>query len=182
MVKIGQKLKRQRWFCVSMLCTEICALKTSLSLYFLTDFNNSHTILTRIASQFRFSIQSRNLKSADRLASFSKHVFKLWLLFGQFFWEFNDSHVILTRLVSQIRTSFWNQNRTIVARSATILVCAVGFPRQNWAGWMIHRVSFWGGPHSNCLLYDGTSKSTLKAAMSYMTYTRWKAWEKSKMQ
>ncbi len=96
--------------------------------------------------------------------------------------EFNDSHIILTRIVSWIRTSFQNQNRTIVARTVTILVCVVGFPRQNWAGWMIHRVFFLGGPHSNCLLYDGTSKSTLKAAMSYMTYTRWKAWEKSKMQ
>ncbi len=145
MVKIGQKIKRQRWFCVSMLCTESCAQKTSLSLYFFTDFNNSHTILTRIASQFRFSIQSRNLKSADRLASFSTYVFKLWLLVGQFLSESNDSHVILTRIVSRLRTSFWNQNRTIVARTVTILVCVVGFPRQNWAGWMIHRIFFWGG-------------------------------------
>jgi hypothetical protein len=39
---------------------------------------------------------------------------------------------------------------------------------------------FGGGPHSHCLLYEGTPKSTLKATMSYMTYTSWIAWENLK--
>jgi hypothetical protein len=33
---------------------------------------------------------------------------------------------------------------------------------------MTHHVCFMGGPHSHCLLHDNTSKSTLKAVMSYM--------------
>ncbi len=37
-----------------------------------------------------------------------------------------------------------------------------------------------GGPHSHCLLYDSSSKSTLRAAMSYMTYPWWIAWENLK--
>jgi len=152
MVKIGQKIKRQRWFCVSILCIESCAQKTSLSLYFLTDLNNSHTILTRIDWQFRFSIQSRNLKSADRLASFSTFAFKLWLLVGQFLSEFNDSHVILTKIVSRIRTSFWNQNRTIVARTATIIVWIIEVYTVNFSVGggkvLLQRLST-GGPRSD---------------------------------
>ncbi len=108
-----------------MLCTQSFTQKTSLYLYFWTDFNNSHTILTRIVSQFRFSIQIQNLKSADRMASFSKYVLKLWLLFGQFLSDFNDSHVILTRIVSRLQTYFKNKNRTILARTATILVWVI---------------------------------------------------------
>jgi hypothetical protein len=86
-----------------ILCTQCCALKTehkitALSLYLLADFNNSHTILSRIVSKFRFSIQNLNLKSADRLASFSKYVIKLWLLFDQFLSVFINLHVILTKL------------------------------------------------------------------------------------
>ena len=141
-----------------------------------------HTILTRIVSQFRFSIQNRNPKSADWLASILKYVIKLWLRFGQSLSDCIDSHIILTRIVSQILICFRNRNRIILARTVTILVCVIGFPRQNWAGRMTHHVLFCGGPHSHCLLYDGISKSTLRAAMSYMTYTRWIAWEKSKMQ
>jgi hypothetical protein len=38
--------------------------KTALSFYFRADFNNSATILTRIVSQFRISIQNRNQTSA----------------------------------------------------------------------------------------------------------------------
>jgi hypothetical protein len=45
-----------------------------------------------------------------------------WLQFDQFLLDFNDSRVILTRIVSQIRTTFRNRNRTIVARTATIIV------------------------------------------------------------
>ncbi len=37
-----------------------------------------------------------------------------------------------------------------------------------------------GGLHSHCLIYDDTSKSSLKAAMSDMTYTRCKAWKNLK--
>jgi hypothetical protein len=48
---------------------------------------------------------------------------------------------------------------------------------------MTHRVFFFGGGGRilTAFLYDGTSKSR-KAAMSYMTYTKWITWEKSKMQ
>ena len=38
--------------------------KTPLSLYFRVDFNNSATILTKIVSRFRISIQNRNPTSA----------------------------------------------------------------------------------------------------------------------
>jgi len=156
--------------------------KTAPSLYFRADFNNSPTILTRIVSRFRFFIRNLNPTSAVRLALFSKYVTENCLLFEQFSSDFNDSHVNLTRIVSQFHSCFRNKNRTSVAQTATILVCVIEFPRQNWAGWMTHHVLFSGGPHSHCLWYDGTSKSTLKAAMSYITYTRWIAWEKSKKQ
>ena len=125
MVKIGQKIKRQHSFCVLNAVHSSFTQKTSLYLYFWTDFYNSDTILTRIISQFRFSIQNQNLRSADRMALFSKYVIKLWLLFGQFLSDFNDSHVILTRIVSRLRTYFQNKNRTIVARTATILVWVI---------------------------------------------------------
>ncbi len=105
-----------------MLCTQSFTQKTSLYLYFWTDFNNSHTILTRIVSQFRFSIQIRNLKSADWIASFSKYVLKLWLLFRHFLSDCNDLHVILTRIVSRLQTYFQNKKQTMVAGTATILV------------------------------------------------------------
>ncbi len=40
-VKIGQKIRRQHFFVYSMLCTQsFTEQKTSLSLYFLTDFNH----------------------------------------------------------------------------------------------------------------------------------------------
>jgi hypothetical protein len=108
-----------------MLCTQSFTQKALLYLYFLTDFNNSDTILTRIVSQFRFSIQNRNLKSADWMASFSKYEIELWLLFGHFWSDFNDLHVILTRIVSRLQTYTQNKNRTIVARTATILVWVI---------------------------------------------------------
>ena len=73
--------------------------KTTLSLYFRADFNNSPTILTRIVSRFRISILNQNPTSAVRLASFSKYVTKNWFLFEQFSSDFNYSHVNLTRIV-----------------------------------------------------------------------------------
>ena len=48
-----------------------------------------------------------------------------WLQFDQFLLDFSDLRVILTRIVSQIRTSFWNRNWTIVARTASIIVCII---------------------------------------------------------
>jgi hypothetical protein len=143
-------------------------------------FENMFGVVRQFSSKWRAN--RWNPTKIDRLASFLKCEVLIKLLFGQFLSDFNDSHVILTRIVSRLRTYFQNKNRTIVAWTATILVCVIEFPRQNWAGWMTHHVIFSGGPHSHCLWYDGTSKSTLKAAMSYMTYTKWTAWEKSKMQ
>ncbi len=103
--------------------------KTPLSLYFY--FNNSATILTKIVSRFRISIQNRNPTSAVWLASFLKYVTKNWLLFEQFSSDFNDLHVNLTRIVPQIHSCFRNKNWTSVARTATILVCTIEFPSQN---------------------------------------------------
>ncbi len=45
----------------SMLWTQSCTQKTAPSLYFFTDFNNLHIILTRIVSQIKFFIQNQNL-------------------------------------------------------------------------------------------------------------------------
>jgi hypothetical protein len=115
--KIRQKLSEQEQ-------------KTTLSLYFRADFNNSPTILTRIVSRFLISIRNQNPTSAVRLASFSKYVTKNWFLFDQFSSDFNDSHVNLMRIVSQIHSYFRNKNRTSVAQTATILVCVIEFPRQ----------------------------------------------------
>jgi hypothetical protein len=79
-----------------MLCTQSYPQKT---LYFLRDFNNSPTILTRIVSQIQFSIQNQNLNSADRLGI----VFKVHNQTLAPVWSiFSDSHVILQRIVSQI--------------------------------------------------------------------------------
>ncbi len=103
--------------------------KTALSLYFRADFNNLPTILTRIVSGFRISIQNRNLTSAVRLASFSKYGNKNLLLLDQFSSDFNDSHVNLTKIVSQSHTCFRNMNRTSVARTATSFVGVIEFPR-----------------------------------------------------
>jgi hypothetical protein len=82
-------------------------------------------------SQFRISIQNRNPTGAVWLASFLKYVTKNWLLFEQLSSDFNDSHVNLTRIVPQIHSGFRNKNRTSVARTATILVCAIEFRSQN---------------------------------------------------
>ncbi len=54
---------------------------------------------------------------------------------------------------------FWKKNKTFVAQTATILVCVIKFLRQNWAGWMIHRVIFLGGPYIYSLLCVGTLKA-----------------------
>jgi hypothetical protein len=157
--------------------TKIVAVRATIVRFLFWKYVRScETILVKM------TCDSRNPTKIDRLASFLKCEVLINLLFDQFLSDFNDSHVILTRIVSRLRTYFQNKNRTIVARTATILVCVIEFPRQNWAGWMTHHVIFSGGPHSHCLWYDGTSKSTLKAAMSYMTYTKWTAWEKSKTQ
>jgi len=37
------------------------------------------------------------------------------------------------------------KSQTIVTQTATILVFIIEFPRQNWTGWMIHRLICWGG-------------------------------------
>ena len=61
---------------------------------------------------------------------------KLWLLFDQFLLDFENSHEnCLTNL-----NLFQNQNWTIIAQTATILVCVIKFPRQNRAGRMTHCV------------------------------------------
>ncbi len=98
-----------------------------LSLYFRADLNNLPTILTRIVSRFRISFQ--NLTSEVQLASFSKYVTKNVLLFDQFSSDFNDSHVNLTKIVSQSHTCFRNKNRTSIARTATVFVGVIEFPR-----------------------------------------------------
>jgi hypothetical protein len=165
-----------------MVLTQSCTQKKSATPFF-AGLNNLLTILTRIVSQFWFSIKNQILKSADQLASFSKYVIKLWLLFGQLLLDLNDSQDILMRIVLQIWTYFRTQNWTIVARTATVLGCVIEFPRQTEKGRMTHCVfSLGGGAFFHFLLYYGKSKSTLKAAMSYMTYNRWIAWKKSKMQ
>jgi hypothetical protein len=51
-VKIGQKIKRQCWFCVLHAVHSKLYTKTALSLYFLSDFNDLNAILSRIVSQF----------------------------------------------------------------------------------------------------------------------------------
>ncbi len=81
-VKIGQKIRRQHFFVYSMLCTQsFTEQKTSLSLYFLTDFNNSHTILMRIVSQFCLvnlcQISTIRLTFWRELSHESEHVFKI---------------------------------------------------------------------------------------------------------
>jgi hypothetical protein len=105
-----------------MLCTQ----KTALSLKFWADFNNSPTILTRIVSRFRISLQNQNHTSAVWLASY---LTKNLLLFDLFSSDFNDSHVNLTKIVSQSHTCFRNKNRTSVARTATVFVGVIEFPR-----------------------------------------------------
>ncbi len=131
------------------LCTQCCELKVvCTSLYFLADFNNSHIILTRIISWFWFYVQKLNLTTAARLASFSNYktrigscsinFYQISRIFTSFWWELSHS---------QIWSSFRNQNWNIVGQMATILVCVIEFPRQNWAGRMTHRVISSVGPY-----------------------------------
>jgi hypothetical protein len=77
--------------------------KNSAVSYFLTDFNNLHTILTRIVSKFLICIQNRIPTTAAQSASFLKCII-IKLLFDRFLLDFNDLHIILTRIVSPIRT------------------------------------------------------------------------------
>ena len=109
-----------------MLCTQ----NTALSLKFWADFNNSPTILTRIVSRFRISLQNQNHTSAVWLASY---LTKNLLLFDLFSLDFNDSHVNLTKIVSQSHTCFQNKIRTSVARTATVFVGVIEFPRHRAA-------------------------------------------------
>ena len=51
-----------------------------------------------------------------------------------YFWvDFNNSPTILTRIVSQSHTCFRNKNRTSVARTATVFVGVLEFPRHRAA-------------------------------------------------
>ncbi len=84
---------------------EYTTLNTQKQHYpFLTNFNNSNTILTRILSQFWISFQYRNTAHG-------------WSIFIRFHWfphHFDDD--FLTNL-----NMCFNRNPTIVARTATIL-------------------------------------------------------------
>ncbi len=139
-----------------------------LSLYFLTDFNNLHTILMRIVSQFQIFIQNWIPTTAARLAMFLKYkvINCSWLI--NFCWI----SVNLTRIVSRIWTCFSNQNRTIIAQTAMILVWVIEFRRQNWAGWMTwhmptHISPCWppickqigGSMYTNCLCISQVRRS-----------------------
>ncbi len=104
-----------------------------------------------------------------------------WLQFGQFLSDFEDSHLILTRIVSQIWFCFQNKNWTIVAQTATILVCVIEFPSQNWAGWLIHRFIFFGGVVFLQPFMCRYIKSTLPTAMADITLTWGIPREKSKL-
>ncbi len=144
---------------ISMTSTNIIvysksAQKTVPFLYFLEDFNDSYIILKRIVSHHQISIEIRPLQ-------LERHHFQQCIMKNGF--------------------------------------CLVNFDYFQWFARHFHEdcltnsnlfssreddssCFFLGGPHSHCLLYDSISKSTLKAAMSYKTYTRWIAWKKSKMQ
>ncbi len=65
--------KRERTlFCVQIWVQSIEYTKTLLSLYFLP-FNNLHTVLKRIVSQFRIFIQNQNLITAVWSVLFAKY-------------------------------------------------------------------------------------------------------------
>ncbi len=100
--------------------------------------------LTRIVARFWFYIKIY-IWPLQLSRIFSKFETKHWLLFNQFLSDFDDSHVILTRIISQIWICFRNQNQTIIAQTAMILVYAIEFPCQNWAGRMTHCVIFLRG-------------------------------------
>ena len=109
MLKSVQKIKEYRCF----LCTAFGAqhgdTKSALSLYFLTDFNHSHAILTKIVSQLRIFIQNRIPTTAARSASFLKYE------------VINSSSLINFSWISTIRTSFWRElSHTFVPSSPVI--------------------------------------------------------------
>ncbi len=81
-VEIRQKTKGWRCFLCTTFSPHQWVHKTSVSLYFWTNFNYLHTILTRIISQFPFFIQNPNLTTAAWLALFSKYKTKTgsWLV------------------------------------------------------------------------------------------------------
>jgi hypothetical protein len=77
----------------------------------------THTILTKIISQFWMHIQNRKPT------------------IGQFSAYFNESHVTYTRNVSQIWIHFWKDRWWLQCARHWILM-------QNWAGRMTHRALF----------------------------------------
>jgi hypothetical protein len=107
--------------------------------YFSMDSDDSHVILTSNVSEIRGICRNRNPTNEARTATILLCIFNIshqterWLkpsqqknlllLFGYFSMDSNDSHVILTSNVSGIRGIFRNRNPTIVARTATILLC-----------------------------------------------------------
>jgi hypothetical protein len=131
-------------FCLlNVVKLKIVHKKTASSL-FLADFNNLHTILSRIVS---ISFFYSKLKS--------DHYCSIGIVF-----KVQNQKLAPVRpfcWISKIHTSFWQKlshkswpvfeikNQTIEAQTATILLCVIEFPHQNWAGWMTHHVIFLGG-------------------------------------
>jgi hypothetical protein len=154
------------------LCTHRCVLKVvhKNQLY---PYNFCHilTICTpfrrELSHYFDFLFKIEIWKVQIDLRRFSKYVMKLWLLFGKF-----------CRILT-IHMSFW-RGLSHKPKSDNSSANSDNFSVRQWISVSIFFGG--GGPYFHCLLYDGTSKNILQAAMSHMTYIRWIAWEKSKIQ
>ncbi len=118
--KLLKSVKKQRdsaVFVYSMLCTQSFTQKTSLYLYFWMDFNNSHTILTRIVTISIFYSNSKSEKCRSNGVIFkvrTQTLASVWSIFVGF-----------QRFARHFDENCQNKNRTIVARKATILVWVI---------------------------------------------------------
>jgi hypothetical protein len=90
--------------------------------YVLADLNNSHTILTRIVSQFQFLFKNQNPTTAARLALFLKYRTKIYSCSINFC-RISTIHAPFWQEFSRFWICFRNQNPTFVAWTVVILVC-----------------------------------------------------------